>query len=51
MNLNGDIFWALLVFMQEQETEESRAKSKKLRIEEYKEQRKIKRRKPKKNEK
>jgi hypothetical protein len=47
MNLNGDIYWALLIFMRAQETEESQAKSKKLRIEEYKEERKIKRRKPK----
>ena len=47
MNLNGDIHWALLIFMRAQETEESQAKSKKLRIEEYKEERKIKRRKPK----
>jgi hypothetical protein len=47
MNINGDIYWALLIFMRAQETEESQAKSKKLRIEEYKEERKIKRRKPK----
>lgn len=49
MNLNGDIHWALLIFMRAQETEESKKNSKKLRIQEYKEERKIKRRKPKKN--
>jgi hypothetical protein len=47
MNLNGDIYWALICFMRAQETEESQAKSKILRIKEYKEQRKIKRRKQK----
>ena len=50
MNLNGDIHWALLIFMRAQETEESQKNSKKLRIAEYKEERKIKRRKSKKME-
>jgi hypothetical protein len=49
MNLNGDIHWALLIFMRAQKTEESQKNSKKLRIAEYKEERKIKRRKPKKD--
>ena len=50
MNLNGDIHWALLIFMRAQDTVENKAKSKILRIKEYKEERKIKRRKPKHNE-
>jgi len=48
MKINGEIFGALLVFMRAQETKENQAKSKILRIKEYKEERKIKRRKPKK---
>lgn len=45
MKINGEIFGALLVFMRAQETKENKQKSKNLRIKEYKEERKIKRRK------
>jgi len=31
MNLNGDIHWALLIFMRAQETEESQAKKQKIK--------------------
>jgi hypothetical protein len=49
MNINGDIYWALLVYLRAQDTVENKAKSKKLRNQEYQEERKIKRRKSKKD--